>query len=168
MSTERGQNQVLAIKASIGDGQHWPPTFRINSNYDFVELTMIKVECLCGEVTYQVDKPLFNSAHCHCSMCRRQHGAAFTTYAAFQPDSFSWTSGASPVNTYELETGGGWCFCKICGSTLAGTDKGKTKSIALGTATGDPGITPEIHIFTGSKAGWYEIADKLPQFKERP
>ena len=101
-------------------------------------------------------------------MCRRQHGAAFATYAAFDTAEFSWVSGESLVETYEAPTGGGWCFCKICGSTLAGTDKGVLKSITLGTIKGNPGITPELHIFTDSKAPWYEITDELPQFDERP
>jgi hypothetical protein len=29
-----------------------------------------------------------------------------------------------------------------------------------------PGIEPSGHIFVGSKAPWFEIADDLPQFEE--
>jgi hypothetical protein len=101
-------------------------------------------------------------------MCRRQHGAAFASYAAFQSGSFSWTSGESFVDMYEADSGGGWCFCRKCGSTLAGTDQGVIKTITLGTVNGNPNTAPEIHIFTGSKAAWYEITDVLPQFEERP
>ena len=67
-----------------------------------------------------------------------------------------------------VETGGGWCFCKNCGSTLAGSDRGIIKSIALGTVKGNPGMAPGLHIFTDSKAEWYEISDDLPQDSERP
>jgi hypothetical protein len=35
--------------------------------------------------------------------------------------------------------------------------------IPAGSINGDPGIRPSIHIFVGSKAPWYEIADALPQ-----
>lgn len=129
---------------------------------------VIEGGCLCGNVSYKITGPFVNSSHCHCSMCRRQHGAAFATYAAFRTGDFSWTSGESFVEKYEVATGGGWCFCKKCGSTLAGTDQGVIKSITLGTVKGNPGITPELHIFTDSKAEWYEISDELPQCKERP
>ncbi len=129
---------------------------------------VIEGGCLCGDVSYKVTGPLVDSSHCHCSMCRRQHGAAFGTYAAFRIGDFSWTAGESFVQTYEVATGGGWCFCKNCGSTLAGTDHGVIKSITLGTVKGNPGVAPELHIFTDSKAQWYEITDKLPQCKERP
>ena len=58
------------------------------------------------------------------------------------------------------------CFCKKCGSPLVSTDSGKITEVVLGTVDGDPGVRPCEHIFVGSKAPWYEIADALPQFEE--
>ena len=100
-------------------------------------------------------------------MCRRQHGAAFSTYAGVRPGSFAWVSGEHHVRTYETDSGAGWSFCEVCGSTLAGTDNGEIFAIALGTVEGDPGVRPGWHIFTGSKAEWYEIHDDLPQYEAR-
>ena len=124
--------------------------------------------CLCGQVRYEVTGPLFNADHCHCSMCRRQHGAAFATYAEFNPGDFKWISGEGLVKVYETSPGAGWCFCSVCGSTLAGTDDGKVTTVTLGTVEGDPGVKPGAHIFVGSKARWDEINDELPQFEQRP
>jgi len=101
-------------------------------------------------------------------MCRRQHGAAFATYADFSPGDFKWSSGEDLVKIYEPASGPGWCFCDDCGSSLGGTDKGKITSITLGSVDGDPGVRPESHIFAGSKAIWHDINDDLPQFDERP
>ena len=128
----------------------------------------VKGGCLCGAVRYEIAGPLFEADHCHCSMCRRQHGAAFATYAAFDPDGFEWTSGEDRIKIYETPTGAGWCFCTECGSSLAGTEKGKINMVALGTVEGDPGIRPDCHIYVGSSAQWHEITDDLPQFEERP
>lgn len=128
----------------------------------------IKGGCLCGKVRYEIVGPLFNADHCHCSMCRRQHGAAFSTYAEFNPNDFIWTMGEDLIKIYEVPAGGGWCFCSECGSTLAGTDQGKITTITLGTIEGDPSIKPESHIFVGSKVEWHEISDDLPQFDKRP
>lgn len=124
--------------------------------------------CLCGRVRYAITGPLFDADHCHCSMCRRQHGAAFATYANFAPGDFRWLSGADQVKIYQTPAGAGWCFCRECGSTLAGTEDGRITSITLGTVEGDPGTRPQSHIFVGSRAPWYEISDDLPQFEERP
>lgn len=124
--------------------------------------------CLCGRVRYEIRGELFNASHCHCSMCRRQHGAAFATYAQFDPIEFKWTSGEDLVKVFETASDGGWCFCSECGSSLAGTVKGKITAITLGSVEGDPGIKPEAHIFVGSKAQWDEINDDLLQFDEWP
>ena len=128
----------------------------------------IKGGCLCGRVRYEITGPLFNVDNCHCSMCRRQHGAAFSTYAEFNPGDFRWVSGEDHVKVYETLEGIGWCFCSECGSTLAGTENGRITVVTLGTVEGDPGINPEFHIFVGSKAQWHEINDDLPQFDEWP
>lgn len=40
--------------------------------------------------------------------------------------------------------------------------------IPAGTLDDDPGLKPAMHIFTASKAPWYDITDTLPQFDEFP
>ncbi len=43
---------------------------------------MIHGSCLCKRVRFEIRGALGRSSHCHCSMCRKAHGAAFGTYAA--------------------------------------------------------------------------------------
>jgi hypothetical protein len=38
--------------------------------------------------------------------------------------------------------------------------------VAMGSLIDPPSIRPTAHIFVGSKAAWFEIADDLPQFEE--
>ena len=125
--------------------------------------------CLCGAMQYRIDGPLRQAEHCHCSMCRRFHGAAFSTYADFDPSHFRWLQGEEHLGVYEPTPGKGWAFCTQCGSSLGlpGSD-GRLAGIALGTVEGDPGIRPSEHIFVGSKAPWFDITDALPQHTERP
>ncbi len=124
--------------------------------------------CLCGGVRYEIDGALRNAGNCHCSMCRRQHGAAYGTFAELNSDEFRWVSGENLLSVYESSPRAGWCFCRICGSSLAGIEEGKVTLVTLGTIEGDPGVRPSSHIFVGSKAPWHEIADSLPQFDEWP
>jgi hypothetical protein len=35
----------------------------------------------------------------------------------------------------------------------------------MGSLDTDPGMSPTLHIFVGSKAPWFEISDDLPQFE---
>jgi hypothetical protein len=38
----------------------------------------------------------------------------------------------------------------------------------MGSLVDAPRIRPTEHIFVGSKAPWYDIADRLPQFETYP
>jgi hypothetical protein len=37
----------------------------------------VKGSCLCGAVTYEITGPFEYVGNCHCSICRKSHGAAF-------------------------------------------------------------------------------------------
>lgn len=126
----------------------------------------ISGSCLCRAVQYEIQGELADSGNCHCSMCRKQHGSAFATYATVDPDRFRWNSGEDDIARYESSPGEDRVFCRICGSTLAGMEQGRVTSITLGTVDGDPGIRPRSHIFTDSRASWHEITDDLPRFPE--
>ncbi len=128
----------------------------------------ISGSCLCGAVRYEIEGTLADAGHCHCTMCRKEHGAAFGSYASVDPDRFCWVSGGDEVSRFESSAHEDRIFCRVCGSTLGGMSNGRVSSITLGTVDGDPGVRPRSHIFVGSKASWHEIVDDLPQFEEWP
>ena len=101
-------------------------------------------------------------------MCRRFHGAAFGTYARVGAQSFRWLKGQDLLASYESSPGIGWAYCQVCGSSLGMPGEGNLSSIAIGTLDGDPGVRPSYHMFVGSKAAWYDIADRLPQYDAWP
>jgi hypothetical protein len=126
--------------------------------------------CLCGSVRYEIAASLENAEHCHCSMCRKAHGAAFSTNSVVPTDTLTVTSGADLISEYESSPERRKCFCANCGSQLfiRRLDKPELTVVTLGTIDGDPHARPERHVFVASKAPWYEIADALPQFKIYP
>jgi hypothetical protein len=127
---------------------------------------MIRGSCLCGAVRYEIDGALGPAGHCHCSMCRKAHGAAFGTYSRVKVRDFRVLGdGARHVRAYESSAGVRRTFCDSCGSTLQYITAAQPESfaLALGTLDDDPGVRPRDHIFVGSKAPWYEITDDLPQ-----
>jgi hypothetical protein len=124
--------------------------------------------CLCGAIRYEVESPLTDVSNCHCSMCRRFHGAAFGTYAKARPETFRWLKGEELLSSYETSPNIGWAFCRVCGSSLGIPSEGGLGSLAIGTLDTDPGVRPSYHMFVGSKAPWHEITDDLPQYDEWP
>jgi hypothetical protein len=117
---------------------------------------------------YEVEGPLTDVSNCHCSMCRRFHGAAFGTYAKVRAESFRWLRGQDLLTVYESSPSIGWAFCRVCGSSLGMPDEGQLSSVAIGTLDTDPGVRPAYHMFVGSKAAWHEITDRLPQYDAWP
>lgn len=124
--------------------------------------------CLCGGMRYEISGPLTEVANCHCSMCRRFHGAAFATRARVAIGHFHWLSGQDLMAVYESSPGVAWAFCRVCGSSLGIPLQGKLGDIALGSLDSDPVVRPMEHTFVGSKAPWFEITDTLPQHDKRP
>ena len=128
----------------------------------------INGSCLCGSVRYAVEAPLTDAGNCHCSMCRKAHGAAYASYATVDPDSFAWTRGEDLVCAYESSSGEFRLFCSRCGCVLGSREGGRVVQVTLGSVDADPGIAPRSHIFVASKAAWFTIDDTLPQFDEWP
>ena len=122
--------------------------------------------CLCGAVKYQIDAPIESATHCHCSQCRKGHGAAFATYGNVRWSDFRWTAGEDLVTHYHSSPGVTRSFCRQCGATLQWYSDNAHQnwvSIALGTLDSPLGEIPQKHIYPESKADWYAIADGLPQ-----
>ncbi|MFQ5515204.1 MAG: GFA family protein [Myxococcota bacterium] len=124
--------------------------------------------CLCGDVIWQSKGPLELTSHCHCSLCRKSHGAPFATLALTPLEGFRWLRGREGLCSYESSPGLRRPFCGRCGSVVAAETGEDRVAIPLGCLEGDPGVRALAHIFVGSKAPWYEIADTLPRFEAYP
>jgi len=121
--------------------------------------------CLCGSIRYTVKLPSLVCAHCHCSMCRRNHGAGFVTWFAVPRGQLSMESGAEELVRYRSSEHGSRSFCKRCGTSLFCDNAAHPDQvdIALGTVDGPIDRAPQLHIFFDSRADWVAVADELPR-----
>jgi len=131
---------------------------------------MIKGRCECNKVNYEVRGELKEFCHCHCSICRRLHGAAFVSWGGVARDELTFTSGESDLRKHPFSDNADSIFCGVCGSRLLVDFKPETDMlyITLGAIEGDVVFPPGFHQFVGSKASWFEICDDLPQYDEWP
>lgn len=132
-------------------------------------MSRMQGKCLCERVSYEISGPLGTAYNCHCSKCRRWHGAPFRARASINVSQFTLLSGADNLTAFKSSENVTKYFCKICGSPLHSTyaDRPNVIGIALGPLEGvESG--PEANIFTASKASWYEITDGLPQHEAWP
>lgn len=128
---------------------------------------MNKGSCLCGEITFEVDhfEPIIG--HCHCTMCRKFHGAAFSTFAEVKVENLHWLTGKSLLASYQADNKTIRQFCKNCGSSLlfesSYNRKANTTEISLAAFDELANVSPNAHIYTESKVDWLKLADDLPQ-----
>jgi len=77
-------------------------------------------------------------------------------------------NGEEHIVKWESMPGHFRCFCGRCGSVVPGAPFGSLMFVPAGNFDEDPGARPEMHIFVGSKAPWFDITDALPQFEAYP
>ncbi|MDV7341434.1 GFA family protein [Terasakiella sp. A23] len=129
----------------------------------------IKGSCLCGDISYKVKDIGERMGHCHCSMCRKFHGAAYATFGEVSAENFVWTKGESQVASFKGENGTIRKFCPNCGSSLifeASGASGEIVEFALATLDDEVPLNPDAHIYTDYKASWAFVDDGLPCYHE--
>lgn len=125
--------------------------------------------CLCGALRYEVDGPLRDMGHCHCSLCRKHHGSAFATYVAADPNAVRVLAGEHALASYRSSPSVTRWFCATCGA-IAKYVHAASEAVYLpaGNLEGELGVGEQVHIFVGSKAPWYTISDAWPQHAAYP
>ena len=127
--------------------------------------------CLCGAVSYLVEGQPIRAMNCHCSRCRKARSAAHASNLFTSADGVRFTRGGDHLASYKVPDAQFYThiFCRTCGSSMPRIDPGRGIAIVpMGGLDDEPGMHPQRHIFVGSKAPWYEIADALPQHEEYP
>jgi len=123
-------------------------------------------KCGCGAVQYQVSDAFLYAANCHCSQCRAATGSAFKSFAGIEREKLTITEGLDDLAVFgddDLND----TRCAACGSFLFSVVReGAYVHVAMGSLVDVPTIRPTEHIFVGSKAPWFAIADDLPQYEE--
>lgn len=121
--------------------------------------------CFCGAVRYRVTGAPMAVSHCHCRDCRRATGAAFMTWMTLSSADFAYTEGA-PTEFHSSENGRR-AFCAICGTSIAYRSETHAEEIDVAAATlDDPeAVTPDDHLWIGSKLSWIEPGDDLPRLE---
>jgi len=131
---------------------------------------MVKGHCECNRISYEADCEILDFSHCHCSQCRRLHGAAFATFASVATENFQYLSGEEDIKEYASSDDLKRVFCGNCGSNILVSlnDVPEILYLSMGAIDGNPTHPEAYHIFVGSKAPWHEITDGFVQYDEAP
>ncbi|MTJ83923.1 MAG: GFA family protein [Telmatospirillum sp.] len=126
-------------------------------------------QCLCGAVTFELSGPVPGFYQCHCSLCRRQSGAASNAATLVPPDRFRWLTGADRIGAYVRSSGYRVHFCKDCASPVPNPTRGGSLMwIPAGLLEDDPAIRVVAHLHVASRASWDRIPDDVAAFDTMP
>ena len=131
---------------------------------------MVKGHCECNRVSYEADCKILDFSHCHCSQCRRLHGAAFATFASIETDKYRYLSGEEDIKKYASSDDLKRVFCGNCGSNILVSlnENPEILYLSMGAIDNNPNHPEAYHIYVGSKAPWHEITDGFIQHDEAP
>jgi hypothetical protein len=126
--------------------------------------------CLCGEIRFEIIRFETPLGHCHCKMCQKFHGAAFSTFGEVRLENLHWISGQEKLKSFTASNKSIRQFCNNCGSSLLFcsiyNQQSGTIELAISTLDDAKDLKPDAHIYTSSKVTWITVNDDLPQFKQ--
>ncbi|WP_165973897.1 GFA family protein [Paucimonas lemoignei] len=125
----------------------------------------VKGSCFCGRAAFEYDGLPSGVIHCHCGMCRRLSGAAFTTWISIPKQNFRLLSSGT-LKKFSLSNNAVRNFCSECGTHVFTEDARYPDVIAIpaGVVAGALQRKIDGHYFVSDKAEWHIIGDELPQF----
>lgn len=127
---------------------------------------MITGRCECGSVEFSLPEVRDSVTVCHCSQCRRTSGHLWASTVA-DKDSITFQSDAG-LKWYASSEMAERGFCSLCGSSLFYRINGDARlAISAGSLDEPNALVLGKHIYTDSKAAYYELPDDgLPRSED--
>lgn len=129
--------------------------------------------CLCGDVQFRANRSPLAMALCHCRICQKQSGSAFSVIALF-PASACELTGATQIFRTEASDGAPIerSFCRTCGSPImASSSRTEEQGVVIIKAPlldRFQDLKPTMQIFCDGAVTWLGTLDAVPSFPAMP
>ena len=125
----------------------------------------ISGSCLCRAVRFEIVPPTLFCGHCHCTMCQRNHGAAYVTWFGIPGDRLTITEGKDLLTRHASSEHGTRSFCRECGTSLFCESTKHPEHVDIPLANMDAEIdqAPQMHFFFDTHKQWVALEDGLPR-----
>jgi len=117
-------------------------------------------------VRFAIELPVRSCGLCHCSICRRAHGAGYVTWVGVPRTQFRFLAGEERLLRYRSSEHGTRSFCGTCGSPMLFESTEFLPDeigITLANLDGPIGLAPAVHAYFDRKADWVVVNDDLPR-----
>jgi hypothetical protein len=126
-------------------------------------------QCRCGAVTYEIAVDALPSVYaCHCHICQRASGSAFSVQALVAEDTLTVDG---PIVVREIPSGDHLSVQRFCGTCHARVYNTNTRRpgiavIRAGTIDRSEELVCKAHIYTDFRQRWVALPEDVPQWPE--
>ncbi len=126
--------------------------------------------CLCGEVRFTTTGLPMQVVVCHCTMCQRATGSAFSIEPIFLKERVELHGDSLAIYQHRSADHGRslhFSFCRTCGNRVGVTlERFPSVQILYGGTFEDPSwLVPSSHIFTENAVPWFDLPSATSCFK---
>ena len=117
-------------------------------------MTTMTGSCNCGDSRYEVDGNPKNVVNCHCGLCRKMNGAAFSTYVVVLASEFTLLNGS--LVTHRVTDRATKSLCGSCGTPIYNENPryAGLRMLHLGSLDEPNNLAPQINIYCESQVAW--------------
>jgi hypothetical protein len=121
--------------------------------------------CLCGALLFTAQLPTLWVAHCHCTLCQKNAGAAFVTWAGFNEQNVQIDDSNKSLIWYSATENAFRGFCNQCGSTLFFKSERWPGELHIPVVNIQQALDrdPQLHVNWDSHQPWLHLNDDLPK-----
>ncbi|BFT29052.1 GFA family protein [Alteromonas sp. D210916BOD_24] len=122
--------------------------------------------CNCKSVQFSSSDEIRAIVNCHCNLCRKMNGSAFSTYVVVASENFILKSGS--LKTVQVSENASKSFCKHCGTPIYNQNPklAGLKILYLGSIDNAPTLKPAINIYCESQLKWVNQLDALSNLEQ--
>ena len=132
-------------------------------------MSEIHGQCTCGAVEFKFSTEKLMAYQCHCSICRKATGSAFSTTLLAPESGFAWLCGEEKLSSYSRGSGYKVNFCSCCGNPVPNKFRNfPLFSVPAGILDNSNDIKVVVQIYLGSGAKWDKDRIEGQQFVETP
>jgi hypothetical protein len=126
--------------------------------------------CLCGKISFEIDRKNIKLYQCHCSLCRKQSGSYSNAATIIENEKFRFLTGNELINSWVKESGFRSDFCSVCGSPVPNPLRNTNFYWVPAGLLEDsnPANKVVFHLCLNSKASWAPFGLNTENHEELP
>jgi len=131
-------------------------------------MTTITGGCFCKAIQYRIKTGISMAVNCHCNVCRKAGGGAFSSHAVVRERRFEIVSGEENLSSFHLGESVTKHFCRHCGTPVFNSNKRYPghRMVALGSLDDPTVVTPTANIHCDSQLSWVTLDEQLQNFPQ--